>query len=155
MVSTLQQIVIHTENSSKIEIKYAGTESDIIFTKELIECTLDKYTGDILNFNEVKTFVENKNILCAWLEGKLCGFLQFEIKNNVIWLGHIAVAPEFRGKKVANELVKAFIINNAVQPSTRYQLWVRQDNFGAMALYQKFGFIYGNKSSASMLKINN
>jgi GNAT superfamily N-acetyltransferase len=152
MVASYQQIVIPVGNDSEIEIKYAESEAEIFFTKELIESTLDKYTGDILTYQEVKSFVENKNVICAMLEGKLCGMLQFEIKNNVVWLGHIAVAPGFRGKGVANELVKSYIINNATQPNTRYQLWVINDNIGAMNLYHKFGFIYGNKSSVSMLK---
>jgi len=152
MMGVYQQFVIPSEKASQVEIRYAETESEMLFSKELIENTLDKYTGDILSFEEVKTFVDNKNVICAYLEGKLCGMLQFEIKNNVVWLGHIAVARGFRGKGVANELVKAYIINNAVQPDTRYQLWVIQDNIGATNLYHKFGFIYGNKSSASMLK---
>ena len=125
----------------------------LFYSKELIENTFDKYTGDILTFQEVNSFAENKNIICAYLEGKLCGVLQFEIKNNVVWLGHIAVAPEFRGNGIANALVKAYIsINNESQPDTRYQLWVIQDNTKATTLYNKFGFVYGNKTSASMLK---
>ena len=152
MVASFQQLSVPTDIASEVEIRIAESEADIIFTKQLIETTLDKYTGDVLTYEEVRSFVENKNVICASLAGKLCGILQFEIKNNVVWLGHISVAKGYRGKGVANELVRSYIVSNAMQPNTRYQLWVIQDNIGAMKLYHKFGFIYGNKSSASMLK---
>jgi GNAT superfamily N-acetyltransferase len=118
----------------------------------MIETTFDKYTGDVLTSQEVYSFAENKNIICAYLEEKLCGILQFEIKKNVVWLGHIAVAPQLRGFGIANALVKSYISMNMKQPDTRYQLWVIQDNTKATTLYNKFGFVYGNKTSASMLK---
>jgi GNAT superfamily N-acetyltransferase len=153
MIAAYSQLVLPSTKASQVEIRYAESEAEIVFTKELIENALDKYTGDILTYDEITLLVEKRNVICAYWEGSLCGVLQFEIKNNVVWLGHIAVAAGFRGKGVANELVKAYIVNNAAQPSTRYQLWVIQNNIGAMALYQKFGFIYGNKSSASMLKM--
>ncbi len=89
----------------------------------------------------------------AYDEERLCGALQFEIKNNVVWIGHIAVSAGFRGKGIANELVKSYITINANQPNTRYQLWVMQDNPGAIGLYKKFGFIFANKTAASMLKL--
>lgn len=152
MMASYKQLMLSSENNIDVEIRYAETEVELIFTKNLIENSLDKYTGDILTYNEVQMYVRNKNIICAYWQGKLCGFLQFEIKNNVVWLGHIAVDPEFRGKGIAKELVKAYIVNNVSQPNTRYQLWVLQDNVSATTLYHKFGFIYGNKSSASMLK---
>jgi ribosomal protein S18 acetylase RimI-like enzyme len=152
MVASFQQLSVPTDITSEIGIRFAASESEIEFAKQLIESTLDKYTGDMLTHEEVRSFVENKNVICASLEGELCGILQFEIKNNVVWLGHISVAEGYRGKGVANELVKSYIVSNATQPNTRYQLWVIQDNIGAVKLYHKFGFIYGNKSSASMLK---
>lgn len=152
MMALYDQIVLPSDYDPSIEIQYAETDKEISFSKELIETTFDKYTGDILTFDEVKSFVKNRNIICAYLEGNLCGILQFEIKNNVVWLGHIAVSPEFRGLGIANALVKAYIVNNAALPTTKYQLWVIQGNIKATALYNKFGFICGNKSSASMIK---
>lgn len=152
MVAAYKQTALPSLNFSGTEIKYAESEAEISFTKDLIEKSLDKFSGDILSYDEVKSFVKKKNVICAYWEEKLCGILQFEIKNNVVWLGHIAIANEFRGKGIANELVKAYLVDNAVKQDTRYQLWVIQDNMAAKTLYQKFGFIYGNKSTASMLK---
>jgi GNAT superfamily N-acetyltransferase len=152
MAAAPQQVDLPAANNPAIKLKYADSEAEIIFTKELLENTLDEFTGDILSYEEVKAFADKKNIICAYLEDKPCAALQFEIKNNVVWLGHIAVASGFRGKGIARELVRAYISDNAHQPKTRFQLWVIQNNSAARTLYEKFGFIYANKSTVSMIK---
>lgn len=152
LIARYNQIKLPEINNYDITIKYADTDKESVFTKRLIENTFDKFTGDILSLEEVDEFVVKKNVLCAYWKGHLCGILQFEIKNSVVWIGHIAVSPDFKGNGIAKELVKAYIINNKLSPNTRYQLWVIHDNKIAQNLYQKFGFLYGNKSSASMLK---
>ena len=152
MMATYEQLILPADKNPDIEIKFAKSGFESNYAKELIDSTFDKYTGDILTSEEINTLAANNNILCAYWMGDICGILQFEIKNNVVWIGHIAVSSNFRGKGVAQELVNEYIIRNVVNPKTRYQLWVIQDNSNARALYNKFGFVYANKSSASMLK---
>jgi len=152
MTASYGQLNIPGENKSDILIKYADTDYEICFSKKLIESTFDKYTGDILTLEEVLFYAREKNIICAYLGKDLAGILRFEIKNNLVWLQHIAVATQFRGNGIANALVKRYILDNRKHPETRYQLWVLTDNSKARTLYSKFGFIYGSKSSTSMLK---
>lgn len=152
MTASFKQLTLPPENEPNIQTKYAETNEEITFSKELMDATFDKYTGDILTYNEIILLAKKKNIICAYLEKNLCGILQFEIRNNVFWLGHIAVDTKFRGFGVANSLVKTFITINMKLPETRYHLWVIKNNTKATTLYKKFGFIYGNKTSASMLK---
>ncbi|MBE0654870.1 MAG: GNAT family N-acetyltransferase [Bacteroidales bacterium] len=152
LTATYKQLIPAEKKSLNIQIKYADTEEEMLYSKELIENTFDKYTGDILTYQEVKYFAENKSIICAYFRGNISGVLQSEKKHNVVWLGHIAVAPEYRGNGIADALVDAYIENNKSQPDTRYHLWVIQDNSKATTLYNKFGFVYGNKTSASMLR---
>lgn len=153
MAASYNQIRLPENKKTPVLIKLAESDKEILFSKELFEQTFDKYTGDILTLDETAHFAHIKNLLVAYDEERLCGALQFEIKNNVVWIGHIAVSAGFRGKGIANELVKSYITINANQPNTRYQLWVMQDNPGAIGLYKKFGFIFANKTAASMLKL--
>lgn len=153
MVASYRQIILPSGNHESLKMKYADTAEEINFTKILFEQTLDKYTGDILSYQEVLGFSQKKQIVLAYYNEEPAGALQFDIKNSIVWLGHIVVANEFRGKGVANELVKAYIKDNVEDENTRYQLWVIQNNIGAVNLYHKFGFVYGNKSTASMLKV--
>lgn len=154
LMAGFNQIKFPSKCNSDLVIKYIDSEKELIFTKTLIENTLDKYTGNILSYDEILDYMKKKNIICAYYEGIMCGILQFEIKNNVVWLGHIAVSPEFRGKGIAKELIREYILANSTLTNCRYQLWVIKDNANAMILYQKFGFVYANKSSGSMLKMN-
>lgn len=153
MGASFNQITLPDKNNHSVKIKLADNDKEIEFSKEIFEKTFDPFTGDILTLEETAHFALSKNLFVAYYEDRLCGALQFEIKNNVVWIGHIAVSSDCRGKGVANELVNSYILSNASQPGTRYQLWVMQDNPGAIGLYKKFGFNFANKTSASMLKI--
>ena len=153
MAASYNQITLPAKTNPSVLTKLAEKENEIIFSKELFEKTFDPYTGDILSLEETAGFAINKNLLVAYYQDSLCGALQFEIKNQVVWIGHIAISPDFRGKGIANELVSAYITINADQANTRYQLWVMQENKGAIGLYKKFGFNFANKTSASMLKM--
>jgi ribosomal protein S18 acetylase RimI-like enzyme len=152
MTAVSSMVKMDEKEKPGIIIKYAETDDEASFIKKLSDSAFDKYTGDILSFFEVKSFTDSKNILCAYFNNKIAGMLQFETRNNITWLGHIAVAPEFRGNGIANALVRAYLNNNCTGPGTKYHLWVIQDNIAAISMYKKFGFIYGNKTSASMLK---
>jgi len=136
----------------QLKIKAADTESEIKFCYELIKTTFDLFTGDIPGLDEIEKDAMGEKILCAYSDGTLSGVLRHELKNNTAWLNHIAVKSEFRGKGISSALVNAFISYYYNTGNSRFMLWVEQNNFKAISLYTKFGFIYSNKSSASFLR---
>lgn len=152
MLATWSKISMPDNLYENIQIRYASSEQELAFTKEIFDKALDKYTGDQLSVSKLGSFMAKNNLLCAYYNHELAGVLQFEIKNSVVWLGHIAIHPDFRGKGIANALVHNYITINNSGESTRYALWVIQDNIPAVNLYRKFGFVYGNKSTVSLLK---
>lgn len=139
------------EYKSETDVCYAKSKDEVLFTQQIIENSFDKYTGDILDLDEVTRYVNNNKVLCAYTENTICGVLQFDIVNKVVWLGHLAVHSDFRGKKIGRELVRRYIEDNRTNDKTRYQLWVLNDNPEAKRLYESFGFKYVNKSTISML----
>jgi ribosomal protein S18 acetylase RimI-like enzyme len=151
--SSFDKAITQENSESEITIRYAETSDDTSFTKELIENTFDRYTGDILTYEETAAFVKKRNVLCACHKDTPAGILHFENKSGVIWIGHLAVAPGFRGKGIAKELVRSYINFNYTGEPTRYHLWVVKDNFSARRLYANFGFRYADKSTLSMLLI--
>lgn len=154
MMATWNKILLPVIQQDKLQISLASNAQEVEFAKELFDHALDKYTGDRLSFEELSSLMNNENLLCAFYEKKLAGILQFEIKNKVVWLGHIAIDSQFRGKGIANELVYNYITLNKSDNNTRYALWVIQNNEPALNLYRKFGFVYGNKSTISLLKLS-
>lgn len=151
MMASRDKLILPNVTLSNITIKYADNDQESLFAENLIESTFDKYTGDILSMAEIEMYIKKGNILCAYIDGVLSGILQFEIKNGIVWIGHLAVAEEFRGIGIANSLISRYIFDNAAKSDTKYQLWVVQGNKNARTMYEKFGFAFGNKSSLSML----
>lgn len=151
MAGSIKKITFPENLTDKVQIKYANEFEEVEYAYQLIKNTFDAYTGDILTHEEVEGYAESECILLALMDGKPCGILQLEIKNNVSWLRHIAVDPSCRKQGIANALVSAWIKKTS-QPSARYQLWVVQDNVPALNLYKNYGFVYVNKTTISMLK---
>jgi len=151
MFARFEQMTLPENYSGQVNIRYAN-ESDAGFIHLQLTSSLDKYTGDQLNMNQVTDAIHRKNILVAAVGGKSAGFLRFEHRNGVVWLGHIVVDKNFRGEGVAKSLVGRYIVDNMQGAATRYQLWVINHNEGAVNLYRKFGFQYNNKSTLSLLK---
>ncbi|GAB1448408.1 hypothetical protein MASR2M44_14170 [Bacteroidota bacterium] len=137
-----------------VVIELLNDDLAVNFAYHLFSKDLDRYTGDWRSLEEIHAYAINKQLLFAHIEGKLAGVLQMEHKNNINWLGHIAVSEEFRGRGIANSLVDRFIKHGWNGPSTKYQLWVIHDNEPAIKLYARFGFVYAGKSTASMIKFN-
>ncbi|MGH1433674.1 MAG: GNAT family N-acetyltransferase [Lewinella sp.] len=118
----------------------------------LIADTFDRYTGDILNRGEIIARIKNGEVLAIFEDDKPVAFLEFYVKGKVAWIGHIAVDRNNRGQGYGTVLVKTYIKMLFERGISRFHHWVMADNKKALAMYSKMGFIYGNKSSFSMLK---
>lgn len=128
----------------------APTVSEV---KKLFDRDLDIYTGDRMSISELQQQADKGGLLCAYDDGLFVGALQYEVKNKIVWLGHIAVTEAARGKGVAKHLINRYINENRENDRTRYQLWVIDENRAAYDLYLKYGFVYMNRSTTSFLKI--
>lgn len=142
-----------SKNNNTVNVKLADNDDEIKYTKNIFDRTFDKYTGNILSLEEIKNSASNKCLICAFSENEFSGALQYYIKNNIAWIGHIAVSENFRGQGIAQHLVNYYIsINKSI--ITRFNLWVLSDNKPAIKLYDNFGFKYAGKSTISMIKYN-
>jgi GNAT superfamily N-acetyltransferase len=148
-----EQKGVFENTNNKLLIKIADSEFESKSTTYLFENDLDRYTGDLKTYEEINQYVKNKNILCAYYENEFCGALQFEFKQSICWLGHIAINSKYRGKGIANALVSTYIELNKETEDSKYQLWVIDNNIPAVSLYNKFGFKHTGKSTVSMLKL--
>lgn len=118
-----------------------------------IRDTFDLYTGDILTIDEVRVSIENKEIVGAYKDGNLAGFIKFYEKNKVSWIGHLVVFPEYGGNGIGKNLVGYYLTLRTRQGFNNFQQWVISNNKAALKLYNNFGFKFTNKNSISLLKI--
>ncbi|QOJ30178.1 MAG: GNAT family N-acetyltransferase [Ignavibacteriales bacterium] len=152
MQGVYDKLELSFEEFESFTIKYAESAFEIEYAKKIIDATLDKYTGDILSIIELKQYADNNCLLIAYDGGQPAGILQFEIKHGVVWLGHICVDSDFRGKGIAKKLVSRYLKDNFTSIPSRYQLWVLNNNLPALELYRKFGFTSANKFTTSLIK---
>jgi len=83
---------------------------------------------------------DNRGVLLAELNGRLCGYASYMAAVGEAHLTNIAVAPEFRGKSIAKILLNR-ILEVAKNADCEYIfLDVRPSNEAAISLYKKYGF---------------
>lgn len=137
-------------NGLEIKITNDLNDSKVIF--ELLINTFDRYTGDILSIEDVQESIKSQNVLGAYFQNELVGFIRFYTKGKVSWIGHIATSPKFAGKGIGKSLVSSYIKFQSDAGYVNFQHWVMSDNIPALKLYNHFGFQKINKSSISLIK---
>lgn len=156
MQTAINEVIFLNKSSvSEIAIKIADLQIESDFVFNLTLQSFDKYTGDVLTKSQSDELVQNCSVICAYYQHNLAGFLHFEIKSGVAWIGHIAVSPEYGGKGIGKALVNEYLKLNFENGIKRFQLWVIADNHKAVSMYKGFGFKFANKSTLSMIKNSN
>lgn len=135
-----------------IKIKIADTEEEISFAVNLFNTSFDIYTGDFMNINNAKLFIDEKCISIIYYNGICLGACHAYEKNKVFYLAHLAVLPEARGKKLGKILMGEMITRYSINENSRYSLWVQHDNRVAKNIYKSLGYKYANKSTISLIK---
>ncbi len=74
-------------------------------------------------------------------EGRVVGFMIYEIPKNRIHLLNIATAPEFQHQGVARQMVQKLIGKLASQRRTKISLEVRETNLPALVFFRALGFL--------------
>ena len=137
----------------------ATTIKEVVFACELFNSTFDHYSGDYIAKDVYESLYTGGSVWIAKdLQGNIAGALHQTVERGVAWISHVAVLENYRGRGVGQALLDTFVEQNAnpdlmVKPKSRYMLWVQAQNAAAVAMYQKKGFKYLNKSTVSMLKL--
>ncbi len=138
-----------------INVRLALSKEEVRMACDLFNKSFDKYSGDFISEAMIDSFYENGNILVAVNSNEnFMGALHQTRIRNVAWASHLAVMKEFRGMGIGQTLIDSFIEANKFDERSRYMLWVQANNTPAVNMYQKKGFKYTNKSTISMLKLN-
>lgn len=143
-----------------VTITKATTMDEVAFACELFNASFDHYSGDYLAKDAYESLLADKAIIIAKdLQDNIAGALHQTVERGVAWISHVAVVEKYRGQGVGQALLDTFVewnsnIEPELKPKSRYMLWVQAQNAAAVGMYQKKGFKYMNKSTISMLKIN-
>lgn len=78
--------------------------------------------------------------MVAELEGRIVGFMIYEIPKNRIRLLNIATDPEFQRRGIARQMVRKLIGKLASQRRNRIVMEVRETNLQALVFFRSLGF---------------
>lgn len=79
--------------------------------------------------------------IVARLDGKIVGYTGMWIIMDESHITTIGVDPEYRGKKIGEQLLVALLDEAQRRHARRATLEVRESNFVAQNLYRKYGFV--------------
>ena len=137
----------------EVTVRPALDMVEVQWACQLFNATFDRYSGDFISEESYVGLLAAGSILVAMDHiGNRVGALHQTVERNVAWISHVAVVPAARGHHVGSALVDAFVERNHTIDKSRYMLWVQQQNTAAVAMYQKKGFKYLNKSTLSLIK---
>lgn len=137
----------------EVIVRPARDIDEVQWACQMFNAMFDRYSGDFISEESYGDLLSAGSILMAVdNKGNKLGALHQTIERNVAWISHVAVVPEARGRHAGQALLDAFVDNNHNSDKSRYMLWVQQQNAPAVAMYQKKGFRYLNKSTLSLIK---
>lgn len=79
--------------------------------------------------------------LVAVADGRVAGCCGFTNACGVANVDNVVVAPRFRGRGIAQQLLKALIDTGEAEQVEAFTLEVRVSNRPAIHIYEKFGFV--------------
>ncbi|MFO0427080.1 MAG: GNAT family N-acetyltransferase [Planctomyces sp.] len=88
--------------------------------------------------SEWQTALEQGLMLVGRVDGEFCGFLQSEPGAGSCRIRYWSVVSAFRGCRIGSALMQEFCRRNPKMK--RIQLWVKEENEAASALYRHYGF---------------
>ena len=109
--------------------------SDTFLQKELVR-SFPSYFSSFENLEEElrKPFIK---ILVYVIDNKILGFLNYSLIYDRIELNFIEVLNDYRDQHIGSYLLEEMFKESVVN----YTLEVRSDNFSAIHLYEKYGFV--------------
>lgn len=128
---------VSEDEPRRADIIYAQKEQaqDI---DELLCQHFDPLCEQLPTLRQIEQWTENKRILLRKIDGKIAGFLIFEINGVTSYLRYWFTHPDYRNQMVGSSLLRQFF---AESNATKRQIfWVIESNDNAVVRYRHYGF---------------
>lgn len=113
-------------------------EKDIHEVSQLLHTYFDERTEQIPYDEELMDYARQGHVLVCEEEGKMAGFLIYELNATTLYLRYWFTHPDFRDKKVGSRLLRRFFEEG--KDTKRQLFWVIQTNENAIQRYRHYGF---------------
>ena len=115
-----------------------GDVDNVAEIRQLLVDFFDPLSEQLPSEEELMHYIENNGIYVCRMEGRIAGFIIFELTKSSFYLRHWFTHPGFRNKGVGSALYKKVMYNSA--DLKRLMLWVVDDNENAIKRYEHYGY---------------
>lgn len=119
-----------------------ATEADIPQVCQLLHQHFDAQTEQIPYDEELIDYARQGHVLVCEEQGKMAGFLIYELNATTLYLRYWFTHPDFRDKKVGSRLLRRFFEEG--RDTKRQLFWVIRTNENAIKRYRHYGFAEEN-----------
>lgn len=115
-----------------------ATENDILEVSQLLHTYFDEQTEQIPYDEELMDYARQGHVLVCEEEGKMAGFLVYELNATTLYLRYWFTHLDYRDRKVGSRLLRRFFEEG--KDAKRQLFWVIQTNENAIKRYKHYGF---------------
>ena len=119
-----------------------ATENDIQKVSLLLHSYFDEQTEQIPYDEELLDYARLGHVLVCEEEGKMAGFLIYELNTTTLYLRYWFTHPDYRDRKVGSRLLRRFFEEG--KDTKRQLFWVIRTNENAIVRYRHYGFAEEN-----------
>jgi GNAT superfamily N-acetyltransferase len=117
-------------------------ENDIYEVSQLLHIYFDEQTEQIPYDEELLDYTRQGHVLVCEEQGKMSGFLIYELNATTLYLRYWFTHPDYRDKKVGSRLLRRFFEEG--KETKRQLFWVIRTNENAIKRYRHYGFAEEN-----------
>jgi len=135
----MSHVGLLADESWKMDPKVAfGTSEDIDQMNVALKKNFDPLSEQLPSVDELRDYVERKQVLVIKDDLNLCGFIIFEVTGMTWYLRYWFTSPVYRNQGIGAKLLKSSL--SLAKETKRQMLWVISDNDNAIKRYEHYGF---------------
>ena len=115
-----------------------GTSEDIAQINIALKDNFDPLSEQLPSVDELRDYIERKQVLVIKDGSNLCGFIIFEVTGMTWYLRYWFTSSEYRNQGIGAKLLKSSLF--MAKDTKRQILWVISDNENAIKRYEHYGF---------------
>lgn len=117
---------------------------DVEAIYQLLWKNFDSLISHLPNYAQIIDLINKEEINVLRVNGKIAVVAIFQVMGKCSkYLYQLITAPDYRGQGLADCLLLNELLQNGADYS--YSLWVEKNNYKAMNMYKKHGFVNANR----------
>lgn len=127
----------HVDGANSVKVRNAVSE-DTIAVQILLTSYFDPRAEQLPDMDDLSVWIQQNNIILFEEQGKVVGFIIYDLKATTLYLRYWFVHPDFRDRKIGSQLFNEFLSRG--KDTQRQLFWVIKSNENAIKRYLHYGF---------------